>query len=74
MMSMHSLLKVDISQLSVAERIQLAQDLWDSILTTPAAARVSEAQQQELDRRLEEYHQNPMQDSSWEQIKQRLGF
>ncbi|GAX40424.1 addiction module component [Tolypothrix sp. NIES-4075] len=74
MMSMHSLLKVDISQLSVAERIQLAEDLWDSILTTPAAVRVSETQQQELDRRLEEYYQNPMQGSSWEQMKQRLGF
>ncbi|WP_089126429.1 addiction module protein [Tolypothrix sp. NIES-4075] len=73
-MSMHSLLKVDISQLSVAERIQLAEDLWDSILTTPAAVRVSETQQQELDRRLEEYYQNPMQGSSWEQMKQRLGF
>ena len=73
-MSMHPLLKVDISQLSVAERIQLAEDLWDSILTTPAAVRVSEAQQQELDRRLEEYHQNPMQGSSWEHMKQRLGF
>ena len=74
MMSMHPLLKVDISQLSVAERIQLAQDLWDSILTTPASIRISEAQQQELDRRLEEYNQNPMQGSSWEQMKQRLGF
>jgi putative addiction module component (TIGR02574 family) len=31
-MSSHPLLKVDISQLSVAERIQLAEDLWDSIL------------------------------------------
>ncbi|MBE9225643.1 addiction module protein [Phormidium sp. LEGE 05292] len=30
-MSSHPLLKVDISQLSVAERIQLAEDLWDSI-------------------------------------------
>lgn len=32
---MHPILKVDISELSVSERIQLAEDLWDSILTTP---------------------------------------
>jgi putative addiction module component (TIGR02574 family) len=31
-MSSHPLLKVEISQLSIAERIQLAEDLWDSIL------------------------------------------
>jgi putative addiction module component (TIGR02574 family) len=31
-MNNHPLLKVEISQLSVAERIQLAKDLWDSIL------------------------------------------
>ena len=31
---MHPILKVDISELSVSERIQLAEDLWDSILTT----------------------------------------
>ena len=31
-MSLHPLLKFDISELSIAERIQLAEDLWDSIL------------------------------------------
>ncbi len=31
-MSSHPVLKVDISQLSLAERIQLAEDLWGSIL------------------------------------------
>jgi hypothetical protein len=30
-MNSHPLLKVDIAQLSVAERIQLAADLWYSI-------------------------------------------
>ncbi len=71
---MHPLLKVEISQLSVAERIQLAEDLWDSILVTSEAVGVSENQQIELDRRLEEYRQKPMQGSSWKEIKQRLGF
>ncbi|MHC5832552.1 MAG: addiction module protein, partial [Nostoc sp.] len=32
---MHPILKVDISELSVSERIQLAEDLWHSILSTP---------------------------------------
>lgn len=71
---MHPLLKVDISQLSVAERIQLAEDLWDSILATPEGIPVTETQQRELDRRLEQYRRNPIEGSSWKEIKQRLGF
>ncbi|MCC5635921.1 addiction module protein [Nostoc sp. CHAB 5844] len=71
---MHPILKVDISELSISERIQLAEDLWDSILTDSNAVTLSEAQKQELDRRLEIHRQNPTQGSSWEQVKHRLGF
>lgn len=73
-MSTHPLLKVDISQLSVAERIQLAEDLWDSILEQQEELPLSEAQQQELDRRYESYKKNPANGSSWEEVKKRLGF
>ena len=72
---MHPILKVDISELSVSERIQLAEDLWDSISTDGNAdVPLSESQKQELDRRLELRRQNPQQGSSWEEVKQRLGF
>lgn len=73
-MSSHPLLKVNISQLSVAERIQLAEDLWDSIAEQQEELPLSEAQQKELDRRLENYQQNPTNGSSWEEVKKRLGF
>ena len=70
---MHPILKVDISELSVSERIQLAEDLWDSILTqSNADIPLSESQKQELDRRLELHRQNPQQGSTWEEVKQRL--
>jgi putative addiction module component (TIGR02574 family) len=71
-MSSHPLLKVDISQLSVAERIQLAEDLWDSILEQQEQLPLSQAQQQELDRRLESYQKNPANSSSWKEVKKRL--
>ncbi|WP_427158485.1 addiction module protein [Aliinostoc sp. HNIBRCY26] len=71
-MSLHPLLKVDISELSVAERIQLAEDLWDSILKKQEELPLTEAQQQELDRRLENYHRNPKNGSSWEDVKKTL--
>lgn len=73
-MSTHPLLKVEISQLSIAERIQLAEDLWDSILEQQDALPLTDAQKQELDRRLERYQQDPMTGSTWEEVKQRLGF
>lgn len=71
---MHPILKVDISELSVSERIQLAEDLWDSILTTPDEVPLNNEQKQELDRRLEMHRQNPNQGSTWQSVKERLGL
>jgi putative addiction module component (TIGR02574 family) len=73
-MSTHPLLKVEIARLSVSERIQLAEDLWDSILENPDDVPLTDAQQQELDRRLEEYNRNPSLGTDWETVKRRLGF
>jgi putative addiction module component (TIGR02574 family) len=73
-MSTHPLLKVEIAHLSVSERIQLAEDLWDSILENPDDVPLTDAQQQELDRRLEEYSRNPTLGTDWETVKRRLGL
>jgi putative addiction module component (TIGR02574 family) len=73
-MNSHPLLKVDIAQLSVAERIQLAADLWDSISEQKEEILLTEAQKQELDRRLENYQKNPTHGSSWDEVKNRLGL
>ncbi|WP_295622205.1 addiction module protein [Chamaesiphon sp. GL140_3_metabinner_50] len=72
-MSNHPLLKVEISQLSISERIQLAEDLWDSILDRQDEVQLDPTQQQELDRRLDRHRQDPTAGSSWETVKQRLG-
>ncbi len=71
-MSSHPLLKVEISQLNIAERIQLAADLWDSIPEPHDEIPLTDAQKQELDRRLEQYQKDPTAGSSWEDVKQRL--
>jgi putative addiction module component (TIGR02574 family) len=73
-MSSHPLLKVEISQLSVSERIQLAEELWDSIQAPSEELPLTEAQQQELDRRLKQYEQDPTAGSEWESVKNRLGL
>jgi putative addiction module component (TIGR02574 family) len=42
----------DIQQLSVSERVQLAEQIWDTIVEAPEALPIPEAQIRELDRRL----------------------
>jgi putative addiction module component (TIGR02574 family) len=68
---------LDISKLSVAERIQLAEDLWDSVAAETGELPLTEAQVAELDRRLAELERDPEAGESWrvvrERIEQRLG-
>lgn len=63
----------DILQLSVAERIQLVEDIWDSIATVPNNLPLTAAQEEELDRRLTAYEQNPNEGMLWDEFKQTLG-
>lgn len=72
-MSNHPLLKIEMSQLSISERIQLAEDLWDSILDRQDEVQLDPAQQDELDRRLDRHRQDPTAGSNWGAVKQRLG-
>jgi putative addiction module component (TIGR02574 family) len=62
----------DIERLSLAERIQLVQDIWDTIVAAPEQLPVTEAQCQELDRRLDAFRQNPQGGTSWEEIKAKV--
>ncbi|HME73275.1 MAG TPA: addiction module protein [Myxococcota bacterium] len=49
----------DIAELSVAERVQLAEDIWDSIAANPESLPITEAQRLELDRRLSMLEADP---------------
>ncbi len=70
---MQPLLNVDINQMSIAERIQLAEDLWDSIhANSDKSLPITKAQQKELDNRLEQYNQTPDEGASWQSIKERF--
>jgi putative addiction module component (TIGR02574 family) len=44
---------IDITRLSPAERLELLEQLWDSLSATPNALPLTEAQREELDRRLD---------------------
>jgi putative addiction module component (TIGR02574 family) len=65
-------LKQEIFKLSVAERIQLVEDLWESILCTPELVPVTETQKAELDRRRERFTQGSTRTRTWEEVKKEL--
>ncbi len=62
----------DILGLSVEERIQIVEDIWDSIAAVPEAVPLSEEEKRELDRRLEAYHRNPDAGSPWSIVRERI--
>ena len=64
----------EIFELSVAERIQIVEDIWDSIVSTPEEISLSEAEKAELDKRLESYQQNPNEGIEWETLKKNISL
>ena len=62
----------DILELDVSERIQLVEDIWDSIAAAPDSVTLTDAQRVELERRLASHRQSPETASPWEEVKQRI--
>jgi putative addiction module component (TIGR02574 family) len=58
-----------IDRLSVDERIALVQEIWDSVTPDVARRPLSEAKRQELQRRLDDYRDNPKDGIPWEEVK-----
>lgn len=65
--SMASILKLDVS-----ERIQLVEDVWDSVAAVPKAVPLTDNQKKALDQRLAAYHDNPSLGSPWKEVKKRI--
>jgi putative addiction module component (TIGR02574 family) len=61
-----------IDRMSPAERIQLVGELLDSLERDAEPPRLTEAQKQELDRRLAALDANPGAVSSWEEVEARV--
>jgi putative addiction module component (TIGR02574 family) len=59
-------------QLSVPERIQLVEEIWDTIASVPEAITLTAAQRVELDRRLKDYRQNKTAGSPWTDVRGRI--
>jgi putative addiction module component (TIGR02574 family) len=62
----------ELLKLSVAERIQLAEDLWESIASEPEALPITDVQRAEIERRLVEHDRDPESAIPWEEARGRL--
>jgi putative addiction module component (TIGR02574 family) len=60
-----------IDRLSVAERLQLVQEIWDSVAPSVEQLPLTQAQRDELDRRLAALEANPTNVIPWEEVEAR---
>ena len=68
---MNTVLK-ELETLTVSERVQLVEELWDSIARSNAGVPVLQWQKDELNRRKSNYLQNPNLGRTWEQVKEEI--
>lgn len=61
-----------VFELTLSEKLQLLEDLWDSIAQVPEQIPVLDWQKEELSKRKASYLQNPNSGSSWEAAKERI--
>ena len=64
--------EIDFSRLSPAERILLAEDLWDSLAASQETPPLTSTQLEELERRLAAADRGATAYSSWDKVKRRL--
>lgn len=62
----------ELLELPVGERVRLAQVLWDSVAENQQAYAVSDAEREELDRRLAAHDRDPDAGSDWEVVRRRI--
>lgn len=58
----------DALDLSIPERIQLVEDIWDTIAANVDAMELSKEEKEIIDKRLEAYHKNPDAGLLWKEV------
>jgi len=67
-----SVSREELRKLPLAERLELVEDLWDSIARESDQLALTQAQMDELDRRLVDYEADPDAGVPWEEVRDRL--
>ena len=61
-----------LTNLSTAEKIELAEELWESVLEDQSNVQISEEQREELDKRLAQYELDKDKGDTWELVRARI--
>jgi len=69
---MSKITATDALELSIPERIQLVEDIWDTITANASSIELTNEEKRIIDARLEKYHQNPEFGSPWEDVYKRI--
>ncbi len=69
---MKKITATDTLTLSIPERIQLVEDIWDTIVTEADTIELTENEKRIIDERLEAYHRNPNLGSPWNDVFKRI--
>lgn len=59
---------IDITGLSVEERLRLLDEIWESLSETPEAFPLTAAQAEELNRRVEDMNRDGSPGTPWEDV------
>ena len=62
----------DVLQLPISERLELVQDIWNSIAEAPDVLELSEDDKHLIDERLQASRQNPGAGSPWAGVRARI--
>jgi putative addiction module component (TIGR02574 family) len=62
----------EILQLPTAERVEIAQEIWESVFEHPEGVMLTNAQREELERRWRAFEQNSEEGEPWEDVKRSL--
>lgn len=63
---------LDIYELTPEERLQLIEELWESLGKTPEALPLTYRQKEELDRRLDDLERSGPEGIPWEEVLRRI--
>ncbi len=63
---------MNLQELTSAEKILLAEELWDSVVSDEQLFPLTEEHKKELDARLASYTLDPEAGDSWRNVRQRI--
>jgi len=70
--TMKKITATDTIALSIPERIQLVEDIWDTIAAEAQSIELKEDEKRIIDERLVAYHRNPDLGSPWKDVYKRV--